>query len=85
MLDIVANYHCMQFQGKLMNQTSENVQKLSFGPDFDPFGTNSGCQIFFVQKSGSVSQWISWSAITCTILEKTNDPILKKLSDRQTD
>ena len=46
-----------------MNQTSENVQKLSFGPDFDPFGTNSGCQIFFVQKSGSVSQWISWSAI----------------------
>ena len=47
MLDIVANYHCMQFQGKLMNQTSENVQKLSFGPDFDPFGTNSGCQIFF--------------------------------------
>ena len=63
MLDIVANYHCMQFQGKLMNQTSENVQKLSFGPDFDPFGTNSGYQIFFVQKSGSVSQWISWSAI----------------------
>ena len=24
MLDIVAGYHCMQFQGKLMNRTSEN-------------------------------------------------------------
>ena len=24
MLDILASYHCMQFQGKLMNQTWEN-------------------------------------------------------------
>ena len=85
MLDIVANYNCMQFQGKLMNQTSENVQKLSFGPDFDPFGTNSGCQIFFVQKSGSSVSGYPGQLSSCTILEKTNDPILKKLSDRQTD
>ena len=27
MLDIVASYHCMQFQGKLMNQTWENGKK----------------------------------------------------------
>ena len=26
MLDIVANYHCMQFQGNLMIQTRENVE-----------------------------------------------------------
>ena len=31
MLDIVANYHCMQFQGKLMNQTWENGKKPSLG------------------------------------------------------
>ena len=27
MLDIVASYHCMQFQGKLINQTWENGKK----------------------------------------------------------
>ena len=32
MLDIVASYHCMQFQGQLMNQTWENGKKPSFGP-----------------------------------------------------
>ena len=37
MLDIVASYHCMQFQGKLMKQTWENRKKSSFGTDFDPF------------------------------------------------
>ena len=33
MLDIVASYLCMQFQGKLMNQNWENSKKPSFGPD----------------------------------------------------
>ena len=65
MLDIVANYHCMQFQGKLMNQTWRNRKKTSFESDFDPFSPNSGCQFFcfFFQKSGSVSHQTSWSAI----------------------
>ena len=44
MLDIVASYHCMWFQGKLMNQTWENSKKPSFGPDFGPFGPNLGHQ-----------------------------------------
>ena len=30
MLDIVASYHCMQFQGRLTNQTWENGKKPSF-------------------------------------------------------
>ena len=51
MLDIVASYHCIQFQRKLMNQTWENSQKHGFGPDFGP---NLGGQIFF-QKSVFVS------------------------------
>ena len=38
MLDIVASYYCMQFQGKLMNQTWENGEKTSFGTDFGLFG-----------------------------------------------
>ena len=32
MLHIVASYHCMQFQGKLMNQTWENGKNLVSGP-----------------------------------------------------
>ena len=32
MLDIVASYHCMQFQGKLMIQTQENGKKPHFRP-----------------------------------------------------
>ena len=40
MLDIFESYHCMQIQGKLMNQTLENGKKPSFGTDF-------GWQFFF--------------------------------------
>ena len=42
MLDILVSYHCMQFQGKLMNQIWENSKKPKFGPDFGPFGPNLG-------------------------------------------
>ena len=31
MLHFVAHYHCMQFQGKLMNQTWENGKNLVSG------------------------------------------------------
>ena len=44
MLDIVASYHCMRFQGKLTNQTWENGKKPSFGTYFGPFGPNLGPQ-----------------------------------------
>ena len=47
MLEIVASYHCMQFQWKLTNQTWENGKKPSFGTDFDSFGPNLGPKIFF--------------------------------------
>ena len=40
MLNIVASYHCMQMQGKLMNQTWKNAKKPSFGPNFGPFVSN---------------------------------------------
>ena len=46
MLDILASYHCMQFQEKLINLTWENGKKTpSFGPNFDPFSQNSGQKI----------------------------------------
>ena len=43
MFDTVVSYHCMQFQGKLIKQTEENVKKPSFMPDFGPFGPHSDC------------------------------------------
>ena len=47
MLEIIASYHCMQFQGKLMNLTWENCKKPSFGTDFGPFVPNLGPKNFF--------------------------------------
>ena len=48
MLDIVASFHSMQFQGKLINQTWENGEKPSFGTDFGPFGPNLDSKIFSI-------------------------------------
>ena len=42
MLDIVGSYHCMQFQGTLINQSWENDKKPSFRADFGPFGKHLG-------------------------------------------
>ena len=36
MLNIIVSYNCIQYQGKLMNQTWENGRKPSFAPDFGP-------------------------------------------------
>ena len=47
MLYIVASYHFMQFQGKLMNQTWDNGKTPSFGLDFGPFDPNLGSKLFF--------------------------------------
>ena len=53
MLDIVASYYYMQFQGKIMKQNRENDKKHIFGPNFGPFAPNSATKAFF-QKSGFV-------------------------------
>ena len=40
MLNIVASYPCMQFQGKLISKTWKNTKKPSSELDFGPFGPN---------------------------------------------
>ena len=74
----------MQFQGKLMIQTQEKGEKLHFGPDLSPFAQIRTAKIAF-QKSVffSVTRYHGQLS-SCTILEKTNDPFLKKLCDGQT-
>ena len=39
--NIVASYHHIQFQEKLMIQTQENDEKLHFELDLDPLNPNS--------------------------------------------
>ena len=85
MLDIVENYHCMQFQGKLMNQTVENGKKPIFGSDFGPFAQNSGRQTFFFKNLAPPVTRYHGQLSSCTISGKTNHSILQKLSDGRTD
>ena len=46
MLDIVVSYHCVQFYGKLTNQTCKNDKKLFF-VQFWPIWPKFGPSIFF--------------------------------------
>ena len=70
MLEIVASYYCMQCLGKLINQTWKNGKKPSFEPDF----------LFFKKLAFLVTR-CHGQLSSCIILEKTNDPMLGKLSD----
>ena len=85
MLDIVASYQRIQFQGKLMIQTQEIGKKPHFGPDLGPLGPNSGRQFFFSKI------WLRQSLDTIVSYhhakypKKTNDSILRKFKDGRTD
>ena len=47
MLDIVASYHRIQFQGKVMIQTRENGKKPHFGADLGPLAQIRAAEIFY--------------------------------------
>ena len=81
MLEIDASYHCMQFQEKLMNQTWEKSKKPSFRPYFGPSGPP---KLFFKNLAPSATRYHGQLS-SCKILEKTIDPIWRKLSDGRTD
>ena len=77
MLDIVASYHCMQFQGKLMIQTQETGKKPHFDPDLDPLAPNLGQQFPRIWLHQSLYIMISYHHVQYQ--KKLNDPILRKL------
>ena len=60
-------------------------KKPSFGPNFGPFGPNSGCQMFFFENMAPSVTRYHGHLSSCAISQKTNDPILRKLSDGRTD
>ena len=80
----VANYHRVQFQGKLMIQTQKNGKKNSFWTWFSPVRPKFGQPKFFLKNLALPVTKYHGQLSSCTILEKTNDPILKKFCDGQT-
>ena len=74
----------MQFHGKLMIKTQENGEKPHFGPNLGPLGPNWGRRNFFQNLASSVFRYHGQLS-SCTISEKTHDPILRKFSDGRTD
>ena len=88
MLVIVASYHCMQFQGKLTNDTWKNKKKpLVLVPILAHSTQIQAANIFFflVKILALSVTRCHGQLLSCTIPEKTNDPILKKLRDGQTE
>ena len=69
MLDIVASYHCMQFQGKLTNQTWENGKKPSFVTDFDTCGPNLGPKYFFIDSTSTSHSTLLQAITVCNFKE----------------
>ena len=84
MLEIVASSHCMQFQGKLMIKTQENGGKPHFGPNYARLAQILAAKLFFKNLALSVTRYHGQLS-SCTISKKTNDPILRKISDGRTD
>ena len=54
MLYIAVSYHCMQFQGKLMNQTWKNGKKTSFGHILAPLAQIWVPKIFFMDFTSTI-------------------------------
>ena len=83
MLDIVVSYHCIFVYIAISRKTTEpnlrEWEKTSFGPDFGPFGAS---KFFFKNLAPSVTRY-HVQLSSCTTSEKTNDPVLRKLRDRQ--
>ena len=67
-----------------MIQTQENGEKPHFGPVLGPLGPNSGRLDFFLKNLGSSVPRYHSQLSSCTKSEKTNDRILRKLSDGRT-
>ena len=84
-LDIVASYHCMKFQGKLMIQTKKKKDKNPILGLVQAYWTQIWPTIFFFffKQGWSVTTYHGQLSL-CTISKKTNDPFLGKLIDRQT-
>ena len=80
MLDIVASYYFIQFQGELMTQIQENGKKNShIGPDLCPPLPNSGRESFILKNQTLSVTTYHGQPSFCTILHL----LTKGWTDRQ--
>ena len=85
--------HCRKlssysFSRKTYDLNSRKWQKPHFGPDLGSLRPNSGRQFFFFSKiwlCQSLDIMVSYYAFIMYNIRKTNNPILRKLSDGRTD
>ena len=68
-----------------MIQTQLNDKKPHYGPDLGQLCPNLSCQSFFFFFKNLASSVTRYHGVlrSCTISEKTNDPILRKVSGGQ--
>ena len=78
MLDIIATYHCIQFQGKLKNQTWEKVQQSSSGTNFSPFWPKFEPQKLFSWNLPLLNVKNCCKLSSYAISRKANQPNLNK-------
>ena len=67
------------------SNSKKSDKKPYFGPDLGPLGPNLGHQVFFFKNLALSVTRCHGQLLTCKISEKTNHPILRKLSDGWTD
>ena len=84
MLEIVASYHCMQFEEKPMIQTQENDKKPHSGPNLGQLNQIWTAIFFFLNLASLVTRYHGHLS-SYAMSEKTNGPILRKFSDGRTD
>ena len=85
MLDIVASCNCMQFQEKRMQfKLNKMVKNLILGLIQARWAKIQTANFFLKNLASSVTRYHGQLS-SCTISEKTNDPILRKLSARPKD
>ena len=78
MLEIIASYHCMPFQEKLLNQTWQNGRKPSCRPDFGLFWPKFGPQKNFLWVLPILDVRNCCKLSLYAIKTKTNEPNLRK-------
>ena len=91
MLEIVAGYHCMWFQGKIMIRTEGNGEKPHFlGPNLGPLGPDLGCQVFFLKiLASSVTRYhgqlSSYTTSRKKMIQSWKNLVMDGQTDGQTD
>ena len=81
-LDTLASHNCMQFQGKLMYQTSENAKNLVSGPIMIPLAQMWAQKIPFRDFISTTCQTLLQAIIVCNF-KKTKERNLRKQQKTQ--